>query len=234
MKERGILFSDAMVRAILEGRKNQTRRVIKPQPIPTVIPDERTPWWAVKGQGREFTVKCPYGVPGDRLIVRETWRRWDNGGRQIAYRADLRCYEACTNESDIWSVFDDGFSLTKDPGGWNPSSHMPRWASRITLEITDVRVQRLQEISEEDAWAEGIAKTGFTPEEFARNQAGDRNVLIASFQEDDFSHNFPSAKEAFARLWDSINGKTHPWSANDWVWAITFAVTERSAGRGKL
>jgi hypothetical protein len=211
MKERGILFSDAMVRAILGDRKHQTRRAIKIQPpkdcysVYTPFQNEPNNWQGACTDDKiGWYGKCPYGVPGDRLIVRETWRRWDNGGRQIAYRADLRCYEACTNESDIWSVFDDGFSLTKDPGGWNPSSHMPRWASRITLEITDVRVQRLQEISEEDAWEEGFG-VAFGPGMFSR---------------------------AFDSYWDSINGSKHPWASNPWVWAITFAVTE-SAGRGK-
>jgi hypothetical protein len=144
VKERPILFKDVMVRAILVGRKTQTRRIAKPRY------DDKTPcdhWMAYApdfirrhcAHGSEGQT-CPYGQPGDRLWVRETWAiNPDDGG--AVYRATDPDWEVC----ECWT--------------WRPSIHMPRWASRITLEITAVRVERLQGISLDDAKAEGVETT---------------------------------------------------------------------------
>jgi hypothetical protein len=173
VKERPILFSGPMVRAILEGRKTQTRRVIKPQP------EIGGAYWRTPGGaiGRDVKPKyCPYGRPGDLLWVRETWAiniGAEPGESIYAYRADR-----------------------ERPGDWKPSIHMPRKASRLLLRITDVRVQRVQEISDAEAIAEGcvpVWDAGVTP------------------------------RDAFAELWDDINApRDHGWESNPWVWAISF------------
>lgn len=151
MKERPILFSATMVRAILEGRKTQTRRVLKHQPIictelPVLLfPQSRDEvieqtgyiWPNAKEQ---IAALCPYGNPGDRLWVRETWAfhpDFPESTRRAIHRADA--------------------GVEYDVPRWRPSIHMPRWASRIMLEITGVRVERLQDISESDAESEGVA-----------------------------------------------------------------------------
>lgn len=139
MKERGIIFSGEMVRAILDGRKSQTRRIVK---WPTWIGDREFAARVLGGDckigefkdGRPIrSFGCPYGAEGDRLWVRETWCHGLGG---VYYRA---------SESPF----------TSEPPKWKPAIHMPRWASRITLEITDVRVERAYEITTEDAEAEG-------------------------------------------------------------------------------
>ena len=129
VKERPIIFSAKMVRAIQAGRKTMTRRVVKPQP--SVDESEERQW------------KCPYGEPGENLWLRETFQ-WDGVGTDVVYRAD----------------FDDetAKSIVEGSGDrWRPSIYMPRWASRILLDVTDVRVERLQDISESDAMSEGVA-----------------------------------------------------------------------------
>lgn len=140
MTERPIIFSGDMVRAILDGRKTQTRRVMKPQPSPADV------FVGDHGLGMGPQFRCSYGQSGDRLWVRETWA-CECCGRTLEYRAvHGRC---------------EGLSYRADGGtggssGWRSPIHMPRWASRLTLDITEVRVQRVQEISEEDAVAEGV------------------------------------------------------------------------------
>jgi hypothetical protein len=182
MKERPILFNSEMVRAILKGRKRQTRRVIKPEwsrCLDFDYPEDQ----------QKAVDQCPYGVIGDRLYVRETWvvpnsegcaPRDITPGQKVFYRA---------TDEYTW---------------WRPSIHMPRWASRFTLEITDVRVERLKEISLHDINAEG------TPDTL------DRALRP-----------FGSRREHFQRLWDSINSKRgYSWESNPWVWVIEFKVLE--------
>ena len=197
MKERPILFSAPMVRALLAGTKTQTRRAMKPQPTefvggPGVTLQDGSPAPliplddSVEPYGRE--IACPYGKPGDRLWVRETWHDASSSLHSCAlYRAD-------------------GIDLHWDK--WTPSIHMPRWASRITLEITSVRVERLQEISIEDAKAEGA----WGPDDSIVQKVADY------FGTDIFSAN---PRKAFQMLWESINGPDS-WAANPWVWAIEF------------
>lgn len=195
MKERPILFSGPMVRAILDGRKTQTRRLVKHRQFSEEV-HARAAHVGVRAALDELpTLPNVYGVPGDWLWVRETWAAtdltvWDRERASLRYRA------------------------THDLGpldGWRPSIHMPRWASRITLEVTGVRVERLQGISEEDARAEGIEPVGlhrwrnYMPEPEA-GSIGSR---------------FATARDSFFSLWESING-TESLAANPWVWVIEF------------
>lgn len=198
---RPILFSGPMIRAILENRKSQTRRVLKPQPPNDVRralnhPDD-LPFVAFLRNGEDFwRIKCPYGRPGDRLWVRETWCKVDNrefgGDIWIDYRATP--WESAEHPAGWNNAPDDSEALK-----WRPSIHMPRWASRITLEVTDVRVEKLQDISEEDAQAEGVTPTP-----------------------DDIPFYGPH-KDAFCVLWDSINAsRGYSWQSNPWVWSVSF------------
>lgn len=176
LKERPILFSGPMVRAILAGTKTQTRRLVKARALEWLGPDMFTPEYVADPANG----LCPYGVPGDRLWVRETWQENTPPSGYI-YRAD-----------DVAGHIDTG---------WRPSIFMPRAACRIRLEVTDLRVQRLQDISEEDAKAEGVALTETVRE---------ARVWHASH------------RAAFAGLWEILNAKRAPWDSNPWTWAITF------------
>lgn len=203
MAERPMLFSGAMVRAILAGTKTQTRRVVKPQPpsghdwagwcvASTHQADEGKATWAA-GFGPYLRdahrVACPYGQPGDRLWVRETFQRFTDDGETI-YKADPSGFEAM-NELKRNECLE---------ARWRPAIHMPRWASRITLEITGVRVERLQDISEADAVAEGCA--------------GGHGAIPG--------YNYAATPgEHYHWLWESING-AGSWDANPWVWVVEF------------
>lgn len=191
-----------MVRAILEGRKTQTRRIVKPQPLHVTpfmtgqLGGEKTPTGEFglhlnNDRVIEKHVRCPYGQPGDRLWVREACYVESIGtangyGRHILYRAT-----------------DQDAPVSK----WTPSIHMPRWASRITLEVVSVRVERLNDISEGDAIAEGIA-------------VDELNHVI---REDGI--NWGGSIGEFANLWESINGPGS-WEANPCVWVVEFKRIE--------
>lgn len=200
MGERPILFSAPMVRALLSGAKTQTRRVVKPQPQ---ILGDRTMFQGamILDEAALRTTFCPFGAPGDRLWVRETWAphepRTPNQPR-VHYRAD----------HPDWTTGDGG-----DIERWRPSIYLPRWASRITLEVTGVRVERLQAISEEDAKAEGVERFG---------DGTFHNYLCKLEQpcEDEFCP-ASEARESFRSLWESING-ADSWALNPWVWALMF------------
>lgn len=208
-KERPILFSGPMVRAILDGRKTQTRRAGKDQEHRPVDEDEDG-WYWQKPIGEEgivyhsrVHVRCPYGVPGDTLWVRECWGAPDADhplcvdGRK-PQRGDRMVYRANPADDYQWG------SGKPSQGGfvWRASIHMPRWASRITLEVTDVRIERVQETSVDDAIAEGV---WLDPPD----APGFRSEL----------------RPAFRKLWDSLNAKRgFGWEANPWVWVITFKV----------
>lgn len=210
IKEHPILFSGPMVKAILEGKKTQTRRTVKRNDVDLATDvDELADCWRFSyqyGNGIAWTdLDCPYGKPGDRLWVRETWVEtcdiYANG--VIAYKADGvgRTY-LCENGGDGDPIGLDGPTILPqevcEPVKWKSSIHMPRWASRITLQVTNVRVERVQEISEEDAIAEGVSKH-------------DGSVCIGE-----------THRAEFRCLWDSINGKKHPWASNPWVWVVEF------------
>lgn len=227
MAERPILFSGPMVRAILDGRKTQTRRVMKPQPIPFVqhTPDRHEPkhpapyidaycserktaenprgmsdvwtWWCCDGrQGAEIG-RCPYGKPGDMLWVRETYRidrDFDGTSPNLA----AKHAEEDRHGLGVWYDADGGA-----PDGWGKlrqSIHMPRWASRITLRVVSVRVERLQAVTNEDARAEGVWGWWLDdPEDY---------------------------RGCFRELWDSINGNRTGclWGDNPFVWVLGFEV----------
>ena len=199
MKERPILFSGPMVRAILDGRKTQTRRVVNWQKVAkqsgctkgTLAYSDAFSSWAVfngNGEAHLGLVDCPYGQSGDRLWVRETWCQWDweDLGTEPQDPITLR-FRA---DGDIPAV------------KWRPSIFMFRWASRITLEITNVRVERLQDISDADIDAEGC-----------------RHAFDAEYGE-----GWDTANPLYHwwKRWDKINGKKYPWSRNPWVWVIEF------------
>lgn len=267
MKERPILFSAPMVQAILAGRKTQTRRIIKPQPkahtfdfasLDAAYPDKPWCWLSywLDEKGEKLSsdeagklhggwpdcsaqFACPYGQPGDRLWVRETWRpySWRPNQLTLQLAADGKIIDVelpDTNAAENWldriceqssNEFskaecdqdgDGNFSWdgeSNNPIKWHPSIFMPRWASRLTLEITEVRVQRLQEISEVDAQAEG-AKGGCT------------NCGEEPCSHDCFIH-MPDYREGFANIWMGINGE-QSWYANPWTWALTFKVIEET------
>lgn len=199
-KARPILFSGPMVRALLAGTKTQTRRGVKGVPLD---------WLDEAGFTPEFVAApdnglCPYGGPGDQLWVKETWRPrssiqpWD---------LDVR-YEADGAERTIKDgEFGDGdWKMPKAAARGNVSPlFMPRFASRLTLQITNVRVERLQDISEADAEAEGTQEPSLVP-------------LIGAFW---------SSRDGYAKLWEHINGKGS-WAANPWVWAVSFEVHQQS------
>lgn len=197
MKERPILFRGPMVSAIIAGTKTQTRRLSAP------------------------AKPCPYGEIGDRLWVRETFalesnRNTDNyppphtDGRPVKWvdcpffgRYWLQPWYRATDEMRGLIYDDDYFPTVR----WRPSIFLPRWASRLTLEITDLQCEFLNDISEDDAIAEGVKQT------FGRGPCGQEGVI-----------------EDFAALWDSINGKTAPWDSNPVVWAISFRLVPRTIG----
>lgn len=193
MKERPIIFSGEMVRTILDGRKTQARRVIKPQPSTDHYGHQ---WMFYSNPSKRLQINlytipklCPYGQPDDRLWVRESFapERMASGETRIEYKAD--------GGSPPPYVMNDGREI---PCSWKPSIHMPCWASRIILEITEVRVERLQEIGVEDAIAEGCI-----PE------------LKGKI--------FKPAIGLFRTLWDSLNAKRgYGWETNPWVWEISF------------
>ncbi|HBO5502800.1 hypothetical protein OD762_22655 [Pseudomonas aeruginosa] len=200
MKERPILFSRPMVRAILEGRKTVTRRVMKPQPdfLGSMV-DPNTPFKTLDA-GLHARITCPYGEPGDRLWVREAWAA-DAQVDAIAPR-DLSQGEPIWYPADF-SVRQTGCSMISKGRG-RPSIHMPRWASRILLEITAVRIERLQDISEKQALAEGVELEG----------EGVCWAGAAGTASD-------SPVESFRLLWELING-AGSWNANPWVWGVEF------------
>jgi hypothetical protein len=207
MKERPILFSGPMVRAIIDGRKTMTRRVAKTDGLDLVGSCGNSATGDVFLVGRDWVgntvpVKCPYGLVGDRLWVRETW---GNGWTSKPVETDALCYKATP-------LKDQGFKICHR---WRPSIHMPRWASRITLEITAVRVERLQDITEEDAQKEGVESVLYCEERFWRayghNPLPGGGELTAT----------RDAKRSFQTLWSSINGPDS-WASNPWVWVIEF------------
>ncbi|MFU2766347.1 hypothetical protein ACM7NV_11845 [Pseudomonas aeruginosa] len=202
MKERPILFTGPMVRAILEGRKTVTRRVVKPQPdfLGSMV-DPNTPFKTLDA-GLHARITCPHGQPGDRLWVREAWAA-DAQVDAIA-PSDLSQGEPIWYPADL-SVRQTGCSMISK-GRVRPSIHMPRWACRILLEITAVRVERLQDISEEQALAEGVRGE---PCDHARQACAD----IGCWGD--------TAKGAFGFLWESLNGEGS-WAANPWVWVVEF------------
>ncbi|HIB5557290.1 TPA: hypothetical protein ACWXB1_005428 [Klebsiella pneumoniae] len=205
MREKGLIFNSEMVRALLDGRKTQTRR-----PVKFPVHDKNL---GCELAGNELAgelsagnyLNSAFGKPGDRIWVRETWA--DAG----ASAPDLKLYRANYPEH-VPSIYEN-VPPAKEIR-WTPSIHMPRWASRILLEITDVRVERLNAISEEDARAEGIIDGGCL-------NCGEPEPCGCANPE-------PDATDAFAYLWQSIYGQEN-WNADPWVWVIEFKRVEGGA-----
>lgn len=212
-----MIFNGEMVRAILDGRKTQTRRIMKVQPEPSKSrPGDF--WFSSKKLESMVHVSdlvpgnspisdchlffqehcCPFGAVGDRIWVRETWAEAGAGAPDLKlYRANYPQHVP-THYENVPPV---------DEIRWTPSIHMPRWASRITLEITCVRVERLNSISQEDAQAEGMELTGWRP----------------TYSDPDSGGEAWTPYDNFAQLWESIYGE-ESWKANPWVWVIEFKV----------
>lgn len=244
MKERGMIFNAEMVRAILDGRKTQTRRIVKGVPgshnfhgwvmSSTCAKDEGKACWAVGKSpllNQPIRMHCPFGDVGDRIWARETFQGplipEDElseflGANPDKFESPAYCeYAADGGPRPEYVDADDN---TRH--GWRPAIHMPRWASRITLEITGVRVERLNDISHEDAGREGINTEVWDQTVVARNYAA----------EDEFfqfwSESMPNYVEmnelfraSFHSLWQSIYGE-ESWQANPWVWVIDFRLIE--------
>lgn len=252
MRERGILFSAPMVRAILDGTKTQTRRVVnvprmeKIGPASSDTPEDfgfyaegkRFSGWMVLARGiksrgatnnDDASIPCPFGEPGDRLWVRETYLvddfQHDEPGarkrantdrelreaflREIYYRADGEC---CDQIAECGC---------EGRPGWTPSILMPRWASRITLEVTDVRVERVQSISDDDILAEGVTVEAV------------RELLGSDFVSEPLTSVFDTVtpvedlapRDLWRVGWSAING-AESWDANPWLWCLTFRRVE--------
>ena len=233
MKERPILFNAPMVRAILDGRKTVTRRIVKARDLE---------WMDVHQGLREpdNAERCPYGQPGDRLWVREAfqYRGASYDGHGIDESEWFRCYGA-GGAADNWDPdYPHGWWPTPHMNvkkldaadeqegegvtGWVtkriPGIHMPRWASRITLEVISVRVERLNDISESDCWAEGIEEVMHDFDDAAQIDMANR---LGCCIED--------AKPLYALLWEQINGKGS-WDANPWVWVLDFRRAAQEGG----
>lgn len=233
-KERPILFSAPMVRELLAGRKTQTRRMLNPQP-PSYDPPQplsygehplraktfspllfdrsgkEHPGTEVYGaHGETWHQGSPHGQPGDRLWVRETWRafeRPEDGADGVLFAADgsFREIDNTLEASEQWAA---AYSNGKHLDHWRPSIFMPRWASRLNLEITGVRVERLQDISESDAAAEGADEAfGRHPDQWS-NHGTPEGVGM-------------SRKLGFRLLWETTYG-AECWNQNPWVWAVEF------------
>jgi hypothetical protein len=199
IKERPIIFSAPMVNAILDGRKTQTRRVINPQPTGKGPYKYHSTWGDFREIPQHKGHKSRYGVVGDRLWVRETTKEDCSGSvsmnRYVADDAPV-LYSGCENHELNGSLAQWDYTRPV-----KPSIFMPRWASRITLEITGIRVERLQDISEEDAIAEGVD--------------GEREAIWRG------ATWYDKPKRAYRFLFESINGQGS-WDANPWVWVIEF------------
>lgn len=244
-KERPILFSAEMICALLDNRKTQTRRLVKPQPAngcsytingagshalhyatETAVGGftASTAWVPVLSKA-DHRLPCPYGVAGDVLWAKEAWRAPKSFDDIDATKMAALCkeagyerpwapvqYEADGSQRDWWSVRDE---VEGPPGRYRHARFMPRWASRITLTLTaDARVERVQDITEADAIAEGC--TGFDPE-----PASEGGTIYAWRGQS----SAPDPRAHYAALWQRING-VESWERNDWVWVVTFAVKE--------
>ena len=203
MKERPILFNAPMVRAILAGTKTQTRRIVKPQPSQELLDEYaqiRRERGAQKSDAEMLSecLLCPYGAPGDRLWVRENgWERPPRDAKMLREGADtwVRYYYDADGLGDQDRADFKAWGFKR-----RPSIHMPRWASRITLEITNVRVERLQDISIADAMAEGVVES---------------NARLRGLEP------CMEWRYAYEDLWRTINGPGS-WESNPWVWVLEF------------
>jgi len=209
MKARPILFNADMVRALLDGRKTQTRRVLKPpfemHANGAITKPKKNPWGGIE---RLCNYECPFGQVGDLLYVRERFMLFDGCG----------CSDHClcppSGSPIYFATQDDGESK------WTPSIHMPRWASRLTLKITDVRVGRVQDINEDDSQDEGVFHTDYGLDKYRALRNGWSFKSTSSH-----TQCLGSARFAFANLWISTGGD---WHSNPWVWVVEFEVIHKN------
>jgi hypothetical protein len=236
-----------MVRAVLNGTKTQTRRVVKPSPSQYFLPDgparnysrtlvdvktgEQYPdpvvRFGVSDENEDYP--CPYGQPGDRLWVRETWASFGSSRSitptvqlscQIRYHADNACQ---------WRAVQDGARGVFHHASYQlrPSIHMPRWACRIELEITEVRVERLNAITEEDAIAEGIEQRESCAWKNYRFKTVHPKRGKAINDEENRIAGYVDPRQSYRSLWEAITG-VDSWALNPWVWVVTFKKVEAS------
>lgn len=224
MNIKPILFSTEMVQAIIEGKKTQTRRIVKPNPEgpAAIYPgisfckahvneyaqlrytwEYKSPSGEVYGDGSGYCNHCPYGMIGDILWVRETFVKacqWNGDGEMLS----LKYYYRADNNWSNMDWYDEKSDSTTSSPKWKPSLFMPKVVCRLFLKITDIRVERLQDISEQDAISEGAIPMHL----------------------DDFGNTFKTYKRGFQSLWESING-ADSWQSNPFVWVISFTKTEK-------
>ncbi|HBY2263142.1 TPA: morphogenetic protein [Klebsiella pneumoniae] len=232
MKERGMIFNGEMVRAILDGRKTQTRRPVKFPVLDKNLGCELAGNELAGELSAGNYLNSAFGKPGDRIWVRETWgvvsHAFSEDGLMIDWVPDRPA--TAIHEMLFGNGYYSGYAIYAVDGDftwgdddsyedgrscWKPSIHMPRAASRILLEITDVRVERLNAISEEDATAEGVPPAGSLLPDYPGTFLTPKG-------------DFATAKVAFQRLWESIYGE-ESWNANPWVWVISFERIEGGA-----
>lgn len=249
-----ILFSTAMVQAILEGRKIMTRRIIKPQPDPDSEPsiaprilgmeDNLGKWFWDTPEGERIYKDCPFGKVGDILWVRESWRLagWDFEEPEMRINYKTGETEICEvhdpKEDCDWLINqveqleakgvidkdtenDEKFIFTGEPNPWKPSIHMPKEACRLFLKIKSINVERLQDITKEDAIAEGI---GRWVEERLKSKPVHYQLYYTEPGDDSMYSSCPIL--SFESLWQSINGPDS-WDENPWVWVVEFECTEK-------
>jgi hypothetical protein len=224
-KERPMLFSASMILALLDDRKKQTRRIVKgAEKFPDIIKFDRSivdgepqykdsgmpVWYSTESDGTTREWGCKFGEVGDYLYVRETWKEALSETHECyAYKADLsyKCGKKAPPDLE---------QLTALNGGWKPSIHMPKKASRLWLEIVDIRVERLQDISEEDAIAEGIQPA-----------YGKYWLDYQQLKESSEYPVFDNPVDAFRSLWESIHG-AGSWDLNVWLWVVEFKKVEQN------
>lgn len=253
MRERPLIFTAASMHANLAGTKTMTRRLVKapritahPKSAGLIMHDLGRAWkdegfgngeylhvpfahpgdgWDEGGEDCSRRVFCPYGWVGDRLWCKETWRPEELpcGQDGIRFAADNAFVpiENTPEAADLW------VQANRRDGKWRPSIFMPRWASRLSLELTSVRAERLNDLTEEDARAEGIRS--FTKDgalfKFWPNDPHDGPLKC------EWADLPRTARAAYARLWDQINPK-HPWGSNCWVWVLTYRPIAADGQRG--
>lgn len=213
-----------MVLAILDNRKTQTRRVVKPQPpagydrVAAEPPGYGWQWQNDKSPLGMWTKRCPYGVVGDRLWVRETWAEGidSKGGALVVYRADGTAYHMLCENCGEGDPVDHGwrhYPPAMPVARWRQSIFMKRWACRIVLEITGIRVERVSQICRRDAIAEGIQGGNGIWKNYDPKAAGEPDSL--------------DPIDSYRTLWDSINGaRGFAWDTNPWVWVVEFRRVE--------
>lgn len=232
MKERPILFSTKMVQAILDGRKTMTRRIVKPQPdndglwdddkFPRSINSTLKNWNGSTEDGESREWKCPYGQPGDRLFVKETHYRYGHWAKNGLTKTGKQKWVFVPIHSEVLYEDNKPSSFKKSRSKDSPelnfwykrsSLFMSRYASRITLEIVNVRVERLQDISQDDARKEGVC-CSMSP----------IGACYMDYQSNQYNA-MTTPKHSFRSLWQSINGKDS-WEKNPWVWVVKFKRVE--------